>query len=102
MTLRFRYRHQRVTRAVVPLGGRWVRPRPIVTVGVVGPLRTLPVDAILDTAADDTVLPERVAQFVGVDLSNAPVESGSGVGGDTAAVRYAQVLLRLTDGNEFR
>jgi hypothetical protein len=59
-------------------------------------------DAILDTAADDTVFRETLAMQIGLDLSKAPTGVGSGVGMGNIPLRYAQVHLRLTDGVEQR
>lgn len=39
---------------------------------------------------------------LGLDLTNAPIGTSSGVGGMVFPVRFAQVELRLSDGLEFR
>jgi hypothetical protein len=57
---------------------------------------------LLDTGSDDTVFPEWIATRIGVDLTNAPTGTASGVGLVRAAIRFAEVRLRLTDGVEFR
>jgi predicted aspartyl protease len=54
----------------------------------------------LDTGADDTVFPESVAVALGVDLSNAPISVATGIGTGSGTLRYAQVTLEITDGNE--
>lgn len=59
--MRFPYKMTRVGRPVLTLGGRWVRPQPLIHVALVGPIATRPVLGILDTAADDTVFPDYVA-----------------------------------------
>ena len=102
MSLRFPYQLAAVGHAVLPLGGRWVRPRPLVPITVMGPRDSRLRMALVDTAADDTVFPEVLAGLIGVDLTSAPAGTAGGVGGLTFAVRYAQVTLRLTDGREFR
>jgi hypothetical protein len=73
-----------------------------VTVTVIGPTNTAVVEAILDTAADDTVFTEDTAAAIGLDLTAAPTISAAGVGGGSSQVRYGDVLLRLTDGQERR
>ena len=102
MSLLYRYRPIRMGRPVLPLGGRFVRPRPLVPVDIIGPLTTVTRNALLDSGADDTVLPEYVAGVIGLDLSNAPSGIAAGVGSSGVPVRYARVTLRLTDGRELR
>lgn len=58
--------------------------------------------AILDSAADDTVFAESLAAQIGVDLRSAPAGYASGIGLIRAPVRYAELKLRITDGQEFR
>jgi hypothetical protein len=102
MSLRYRYKLVRVGRPVLPLGGRFVRPRPLVPVTVVGAAGSKTLDAILDTAADDTVFAETVAAAIGLDLTAAPVGSGAGVGMAHVSVRYAEVTFRLATQQERR
>jgi hypothetical protein len=100
--MRFHYTPFRTTAPVVSLGGRQERPRPIVTVTLVGPGASSALPGRLDTLADDTVFPDQEATRVGIDLTNAPQGASSGVGQVPVPVKYAQVTLRLTDGREFR
>jgi hypothetical protein len=102
MSLRFAYHLIRVRHPVVALGGRWVRPRPLVPVAVVGPSDSRLVLATLDTSADDTLFGDNLAALIGIDLTQAPLGTGSGVGSTGVPMRYAQVRLRLSDGREFR
>jgi hypothetical protein len=102
MTMRFPYRLLTARQPVVSLGGRLVRPRPLVFVTLIGPSGVFVDRAMLDTAADDTVFPDAAAATAGIDLSGAPTGEASGVGGIPVPVRYARVELRLTDGREFR
>jgi hypothetical protein len=102
MSLLFRYKLVPAPHAVVSLGGRWSRPRPIVPVAVVGPINTSAVDGYLDTGSEDTVFTERLAARIGLDLTNAPVGRLTTATLANAPVRYAQVLLRMTDGKEQR
>jgi hypothetical protein len=71
-------------------------------VSVLGPGGSKVHRGLLDTGADDTVFPQDVADDAGIDLTNAPSETFSGVGGLPYTVRYTQVTLRITDGHEFR
>jgi hypothetical protein len=91
-----------MNRPVLPLRGRFVRPRPLIPITLVGPSGSKLLDAIADTAADDTIFDVQTAALIGVDLSNALTGMGFGVGGTTASVRYAEIDLRLTDGQELR
>jgi hypothetical protein len=102
MSLCYRYLQLARNRPVIPLGGRWVRPRPIVPISLVGPSGSAAQDGLLDTAADDTVFPEALAAIIGVDLTNAPVGRASGVGLVAAPLRYAEVTLRIAQGAERR
>jgi len=102
MALRFAYRRARISRPAIALGGRMERPQPIVPVTVLGPTRSTHEHAGLDTMADDTVFPLSLATAIGLDLSNAPQGLLRGVSGTSHVVYYAQVVLRMTDGKEFR
>jgi hypothetical protein len=102
MSLRFPYRAERTSQPILTLGGRWVRPRPIVPITLVGPTGSWDTRGCLDTAADDTVFPEIFAAHIGLDLTGAPTRTLSGVGHAAALLRYAQIALRLTDGREQR
>jgi hypothetical protein len=102
MTLRYRYKLISSGTPIVSLGGRFGRPRPLITVTLMGPADTAVLEAILDTGADDTVFSENTAVLIGLDLTNAPTSTAAGVGGGNAPLRYAEVALRLTDGQERR
>lgn len=90
MSLRFRYQLSPTGRLIIPLGGRTVRPRPLIAVTIVGPRGSRVREAILDTAADDTVFPESLTNVIGGDLTDAPTGVGSGVGLVSVPLRYAQ------------
>jgi hypothetical protein len=102
MSLTFAYRVHPSPNPIWSLGGRTGRPRPVVTVALVGPTGSWTGTALLDTGADDTVFPEDVAALIGIELTNAPAGTASGVGMVAAPIRYAAINLRLTDGHEFR
>jgi len=102
MALRFNYRHYQTPHPVVALGGQTFRPRPVVTIAVLGPTGSVPKDALLDTGSDDTTFLENVAISIGLDLTHAPVRYLTGIGPAGYRIRYAQVRLRLTDGVEYR
>jgi hypothetical protein len=100
--MRWPYKLFPTSHPAVALGGRWVRPRPVLLVSVIGPAGTQVREAVLDTAADDTVFPEAMAARIGIDLSQAPSGVASAVGLAAVPVRYSEVTLRVTDGQERR
>ncbi len=102
MSLVFPYRRGRSPRPVFSLGGRASRPRPIIDATLMGPTGSKVVTALLDSGADDTVFSDQVARSIGLDLSNAPRYTVSGVGSPPYVIAYAQITLRLTDGKEYR
>jgi predicted aspartyl protease len=102
MTMSFRYTSFMRNHPVVPLGGRFSRPRPIISVTLIGPRHSAALDALLDTGADDTMFPDSVARSLGIDLSSADFGTAQGVGGSKIAVRYVTLTLRIADNNEQR
>jgi hypothetical protein len=102
VSLLFPYHYQRSNQPLVTLRGRFVRPRPIIPVTIIGPARTLLRVGLLDTGADETIFPDYVAQFIGLDLTNAPSGSSTGVATGAVQVRYAEVRLRIAKANELR
>ena len=102
MSMRFPYKLVPMWRPLYSLGGRTVRPRALVNVGVQGPSNTVARRMLLDTGADECIFPDSVANRVGVDLNGTPTGSATAAGLGPLALRYAQVTLRLTDGQEFR
>jgi len=102
MSLHFPYKLQSTNKPILGLGGRWVRPRPLVVISLLGSAATYVELAQLDTGADDSVFPDSAADLAGIDLSSAPAGEAAGPGSSPVPLRYAQVTLRLTDGNEQR
>ena len=100
MTMRFPYQLGRRQTASISLNGRWVQPRPIITVTLVGPNRSWAGVARVDTAADETVFSDSVATTIGIDLTTAPAGRCEAFGGVSYPVRFAIVTLRLADGVE--
>ncbi|MGL4554411.1 MAG: aspartyl protease family protein [Gemmataceae bacterium] len=102
MSMRFPYAQLSVSTPVLTLDGRLVRPQPVITPALVGPLRTVPIPSVLDTGADDVVFPEGEAARAGIDLSGAILRQMRGIGTAVHPVRFLQVTLRLSDGVERR
>ena len=101
MSLLIRYRRILLSHPAVALGGVLYRPRPLVRVTLINGSTTVLGDGLLDTAADDTVFPDSTAARLGIALSNAPTGSAAGVASAASVIRFAQIVLRLTDGREW-
>jgi hypothetical protein len=82
------------------LGGAKARHRPIVPIHILAPLLLPPVDACIDSAADDTVFPPQLATRLGIDPAAAAKGQARLVGGTIVNVAYAPVTLLLSDGYE--
>jgi hypothetical protein len=102
MALRFRYQLFRTRQPVLTLGGRFVHPRPVLPLSVIGPTDTRVVQGLLDTGADHTVFSEALARQIGLDLTTAPQGVAGGAGLGTLPVRFAEVRLRLASSGELR
>src|SRR5262249_30839226 len=102
MSLLFHYELNRSHHPLLTLGGRFVRPRPIIPVTVTGPAGSSLVEGTLDTSADDTVFRDSLAAKIGLDLTKAPVGSGAGAGMARVPLKYAQVTPLLASGQEQR
>lgn len=102
MSLRFSYRQEAAPQPVPSLRYSRIRPRPLVIVTVLASGFAEPIRALLDTGADDTMLPDTLADDIGIDLTGAPTRLFSGIGSSGHVVRYAPVRLRLTDSVEYR
>lgn len=100
--MQFHYTIRRSPVPVVTLGGRFGRPAPLIHASLVGPAATVTRRVLLDTGSDDTVFPESVAKLAGIDLSGAPTGMGTGIGRVSLPLRYVQVVLRISDGHEYR
>jgi hypothetical protein len=77
-----------------------VRYRPIVPIHILAPRILPPLDACIDSAADDTVFPPHWATRLGIDLGSAPRGQAQVVGGSIIQVHCAPVTLLLSDGYE--
>jgi hypothetical protein len=102
VSLRFPYRRFRVRQPLPTLAGRQDRPRPLISVTVIGPSDSRLVSGLLDTGADDTLFPDALAASLGIDLSTAPALTAAGVGMVRTPYRVAEVTLRIADNQEQR
>jgi hypothetical protein len=76
------------------------RYRPIVPIHILAPRLLPPLDACIDSAADDTVFPPHWATRLGINLASAPKGQAQVVGGGVIHVTFAPVTLLLADGYE--
>jgi hypothetical protein len=71
-----------------------------VSVTAAGPAGSWIHACLVDSGADDTILPESTARHLGIDLTNAPQGDSAVVGGQVLSCRYALVRLSISDGVE--
>lgn len=64
--------------------------RPEIPLRVRGPLGDSFILGLLDTGADEVLLPASVAEAIGIDLSNARTRHLSGIGGQTIENSHRQ------------
>jgi hypothetical protein len=98
--MRFPYLPLRVRRLVPPLGGLAVRFYPVFAITVSGSRGPVTLDALVDSGADDTIFPERLAAKLGIDLTQAPQGDAATVSGAPVRYRYSPVNVQLRDGRE--
>jgi Aspartyl protease len=98
--VKFAYVPLPVRQATPALGRNKARYRPIVPIHILAPLLLPPVDACIDSAADDTVFPSQMAKRLGIDPLAASSGQAKGVGGTIITVNYVLVTLLLSDGYE--
>jgi hypothetical protein len=97
--VRFPYTLLKTKRPVYPLGGTFLRPRPIVPIVVSGPLGFRSYDACLDIGTDDTLFSKALATLPGIPLTQPPNHGeAKPVGGRPIAYPYGRLTLRLSDG----
>jgi hypothetical protein len=83
-----------------PAAAARTRSRPIVPIHILAPRLLPPLDACVDSAADDTIFPPQWAARLGVNLQSAPRGQAQVVGGALIQVSFAPVTLFLADGYE--
>ena len=96
----FPLRRYFVPNPVPSLGGARIRYKPVLSLAVTGPSGTDCPSALVDSGADDVVLPADIAAAIGIDLTAVPQLQAQGVGGQQATLAYAPIILELSDGTE--
>lgn len=102
MTMVFPYTSSPRPAALAAYSGIADRPRPIISVTLIGPRRSAAVDALLDTGADDTVFSDSIAVQLGIDLTRGVRGSSRGVSGSSVPVMFVTIPIRIADNNEQR
>jgi predicted aspartyl protease len=74
--------------------------RPQVHIGVRGPKGSGDFLALVDTGADNTIIPESVARRLGIPLTPGTGPSATAFGGQAIALSYADIEMELSDGDE--
>ncbi len=77
-----------------------MRYRPIVPIHILAPRMLPPLDACIDSAADDSIFPPHWATRLGIDPAAAPRGQVQVIGGPVIQVSFAPVTLLLSDGYE--
>jgi predicted aspartyl protease len=74
--------------------------RPVITIRIVGPLADARWDALVDTGADESLLPLSLAGLLGVELDANATSQAAGISGDKLTIHYGEVEFQITDGIE--
>lgn len=74
--------------------------RPVIPVRIIGPTAEARCDALVDTGADETVLPICLAELLGVSLDQDFTGQAAGIGGTRLHVRYGDIVFELSDGRK--
>jgi hypothetical protein len=69
--------------------------RPEIRITLHGPNGVEDIDALVDTGADNTILPESVARHLGIPLVRATGPAAQAFGGHELALSYADVELEI-------
>lgn len=73
--------------------------RPVITVRIVGPKAQARWDALVDTGADETLLPLSVAKLLKVEFLEGTSEA-AGITGDKLTIHYGDVEFEISAGDE--
>ncbi len=74
--------------------------RPVITIGIAGTKSVARWDALVDTGADETLLPLSLASLLGVELDQEATSQAAGISGDKLTIYYGDVELQIVDGNK--
>jgi predicted aspartyl protease len=74
--------------------------RPVITVRITGPTSTARWDALVDTGADETLLPLSLAELLGVELDQDATSQAVGISGDRLTIHYGDVEFQIAAESE--
>ena len=83
--------------ALTPEGEPHLLLRPEVPLSIAGSKSTRTYQALVDTGADNTILPTSIAQVLGINLGEASPRKLAAYGGQELTVKPATVLLEIED-----
>ena len=74
--------------------------RPVITVRIAGPNSITRWDALVDTGADETLLPRSLADLLCVELDQTATSQAVGISGDNLTIYYGEVEFQISSGDE--
>lgn len=74
--------------------------RPVITIRIAGLKSNARWDALVDTGADETLLPHSLAKLLGVTLDETMTGQAAGISGDRLTIHYGDVRLQIASGQE--
>lgn len=74
--------------------------RPMVTVRITGPKADARWDALVDTGADETLLPLSLADPLGIELDQEATSQAAGISGDRLTIYYGDVEFEIVAEND--
>lgn len=75
--------------------------RPIIEVRFFGAEKSILYDALIDTGADETLLPMRLAEELGVSLTPELMGQSASFIGEPIETRFGEIEMEISDGLHF-
>lgn len=74
--------------------------RPVIPIRISGPAGNARWDALVDTGADETLLPASLAAILGIQLDDEATSQATGITGELLTIRYGEAQFELSSGHE--
>lgn len=74
--------------------------RPVLTIRITGPKSEARWDALVDTGADETLLPKSLAGLLGVVLDHEVTSQAVGISGDLLTIHYGTAKFQIAAEND--